>query len=185
MMVEIILFNEIKTPVGASSERLTSESLSRSFKRFIQTADSSDVYAWANETLTQPIRSKHWIIQQWIDWLLWDALWFRQKCKWPNIIVLLIELFIELLNSRNGENVEWCYLTNCILNIKTFHFEFLPQYAELLSVELLSVARFDFSWRYSRFKFQGSRFPGRPRPNLNPGSMFHNKILFQLFYLKI
>ncbi len=58
MMVEIILFNEIKTPVGASSERLMSESLSRSFKRFVQTADS-DVYAWANETLTQPIRSKH------------------------------------------------------------------------------------------------------------------------------
>ncbi len=59
MMVEIILFNEIKMPVGASSERLMSESLSRSFKRFVQTADSSDVYAWANETLTQPIRSKH------------------------------------------------------------------------------------------------------------------------------
>ncbi len=36
-------FNEIKTPVGASSERLMSESLSRSFKRFVQTADSSDV----------------------------------------------------------------------------------------------------------------------------------------------
>ncbi len=36
-----------------------SESLSCSFKRFVQTADSSDVYAWANETLTQPIRSKH------------------------------------------------------------------------------------------------------------------------------
>ncbi len=35
MMVEIILFNEIKTPVGASSERLMSESLSRSFKRLI------------------------------------------------------------------------------------------------------------------------------------------------------
>ncbi len=63
-MVEIILFNEIKTPVGASSEHLMSDSLSCSFKRFVQTADSSDVYAWANETLTQPIRSKHWIIQQ-------------------------------------------------------------------------------------------------------------------------
>ncbi len=87
MMVEMIFFNEIKTPVCASSERLMSESLSRSFKRFVQTADSSDVYAWANETLTQPIRSKHWIIQQWIGWLLWDALWFRLKCKWPNIIV--------------------------------------------------------------------------------------------------
>ncbi len=74
-MVEIILCNEIKMPVGASSERLMSDSLSR----FVQTADSSDVYAWANETLTQPIRSKHWIIQQWIGWLLWDALWFRQK----------------------------------------------------------------------------------------------------------
>ncbi len=47
MMVEMILLNEIKTPVGASSEPL------------IQTADSSDVYAWDNETLTQPIRSKH------------------------------------------------------------------------------------------------------------------------------
>ncbi len=35
MMVEIILFNEIKTLVGASSERLMSESLSRSFKRLI------------------------------------------------------------------------------------------------------------------------------------------------------
>ncbi len=33
MMLEIILFNEIKTPVGASRERLMSESLSRSFKR--------------------------------------------------------------------------------------------------------------------------------------------------------
>ncbi len=32
MMVKIILFNEIKTPVGASSERLMSESLSCSFK---------------------------------------------------------------------------------------------------------------------------------------------------------
>ncbi len=66
MMVEMILLNEIKTPVGASSERLMSESLSCSFKRFVQTADSSDVHAWANETLTQPIRSKHWVIQQWI-----------------------------------------------------------------------------------------------------------------------
>ncbi len=47
-MVEVILFNEIKTPVGANSERLMSESLSRSFKRFVQTADSSDVYAWDN-----------------------------------------------------------------------------------------------------------------------------------------
>ncbi len=45
MMVEIILFNKVKTPVGASSERLMSESLSRSFKRFVQTADSSDGYA--------------------------------------------------------------------------------------------------------------------------------------------
>ncbi len=42
-MVEIILFNEIKMPVGASGEHLMSESLSRSFKRFIKTADSSDV----------------------------------------------------------------------------------------------------------------------------------------------
>ncbi len=58
-MVEVILFNEIKTPVGASSEPLMSEPLSHSFKRFIQTAYSSDVYEWANETLTQPIRSKH------------------------------------------------------------------------------------------------------------------------------
>ncbi len=56
---QIILFNEIKTPVGASNEHLMSDSLSRSFKRFVQTADSSDVYAGANETLTQPIRSKH------------------------------------------------------------------------------------------------------------------------------
>lgn len=44
-MLEMILFNEIKTPVGAVSEHLLSESLSRSFKRFVQTADSSDVYA--------------------------------------------------------------------------------------------------------------------------------------------
>ncbi len=51
---------------------------------------------------------------------------------------LLIELFIELLNSHNGENVEWCCLTNCILNIKTFHFEFWPQYAKFLSVVLIS-----------------------------------------------
>ncbi len=56
---QIILFNEIKTPVGASNEHLMSDSLSRSFKRFVQAADSSNVYAWANETLTQPIRSKH------------------------------------------------------------------------------------------------------------------------------
>ncbi len=55
------------------------------------------------------------------------------------LLYLLIEPFIELLNSRNGEG---CCLTNCILNIKTLHFEFLPQYAEFLS-----VARFDFSWR--------------------------------------
>ncbi len=54
MMVEIILFNEIKTPVDASSERLLSESLSRSFKRFVHTAD---VYTRANETLTQLIHS--------------------------------------------------------------------------------------------------------------------------------
>ncbi len=86
-MVELVLFNEIKTPVGASSERLMSESLSCSFKRFVQTADSPDVYAWANETSTQPIRSKHWIIQQWIGWLIWDTLSFCLKCKWPNIIV--------------------------------------------------------------------------------------------------
>ncbi len=46
-------------PTGASSEHLMSDSLSRSFKRFVQMADSSDVYAWANETLTHPIRSKH------------------------------------------------------------------------------------------------------------------------------
>ncbi len=45
MMVEIILSNEIKMPVGASSERLMSESLSRSFKQFLQMTDSSDVYA--------------------------------------------------------------------------------------------------------------------------------------------
>ncbi len=55
------------------------------------------------------------------------------------LLYLLIEPFIELLNSRNGEG---CCLTNCILNIKTLHFEFLPQYAEFLS-----VAHFDFSWR--------------------------------------
>ncbi len=36
-----------------------SESLSRLFKRFVQMADSSDVYEWPNETLTQPIRLKH------------------------------------------------------------------------------------------------------------------------------
>ncbi len=59
MMVEMILLNEIKTPVGASSERLMSESLSCSLSDSFKTADSSDVYAWANETLTQPIRSKH------------------------------------------------------------------------------------------------------------------------------
>ncbi len=35
MMVEIILFNGIKMPVGARSERLMSESLSRSLKRQI------------------------------------------------------------------------------------------------------------------------------------------------------
>ncbi len=46
MMVEMILFNKIKTPVGASSELLMNESLSCSFKRFVQMADSSDVYAW-------------------------------------------------------------------------------------------------------------------------------------------
>ncbi len=56
---QIIFFYEIKTPAGASSEHLMSDSLSHSFKRFVQTANSSDVYAWANETLTQPIRSKH------------------------------------------------------------------------------------------------------------------------------
>ncbi len=32
---EIIIFNEMKTPLGASSERLVSESLSCSFKRLI------------------------------------------------------------------------------------------------------------------------------------------------------
>ncbi len=67
-MVEMILYHEIKMPVGASSERLMSESLNCSFKRFVQTADSSDVYARTNETLTEPISS-------------------AKKCKWPNIIV--------------------------------------------------------------------------------------------------
>ncbi len=38
----MILFNEIKTPVGASSELLM---MSHWVKRFVQTADSSDVYA--------------------------------------------------------------------------------------------------------------------------------------------
>ncbi len=46
--VEKMLFNRIKTPVGASSEPLVSESLSRSFKRLVQTDDSSDIYEWAN-----------------------------------------------------------------------------------------------------------------------------------------
>ncbi len=36
-----------------------SESLSHSFKRFIQMPDSTDVYALANETLTQLNRLKH------------------------------------------------------------------------------------------------------------------------------
>ncbi len=62
---------KLKTPVGASSELLINESLSRSFKRFVQTTDSSDVYAWANETLTQLIRSKHWIIQQLLIAVRW------------------------------------------------------------------------------------------------------------------
>ncbi len=46
-MMVVILLNKIKTSVGASSEHLLRESLS-SFKRFVQTADSSDVYAWDN-----------------------------------------------------------------------------------------------------------------------------------------
>ncbi len=50
MMVEMILLNENKRPVGASSEHVMSESQCCSFKWFVQTADSSDVYAWANET---------------------------------------------------------------------------------------------------------------------------------------
>ncbi len=37
IIIEIILFNEIKTPVGAGSEGLMSESLSRFFKGFVQT----------------------------------------------------------------------------------------------------------------------------------------------------
>ncbi len=40
MMVEIILLNEIKRPVGVRSEHLMSESLSCSFKRFVQMAVS-------------------------------------------------------------------------------------------------------------------------------------------------
>ncbi len=51
-MVEFTLFNKTKRPVGASSELLMSESFSCSFKRFVQMADPSDVYAWANATLT-------------------------------------------------------------------------------------------------------------------------------------
>ncbi len=85
-MVEILLFNEIKTPVGASSERLMSESLSHSFKRFVQAADSSDVYTWANETLTQPIHSNTESFSNESDGCF-EMLWFRIKCKWPNIIV--------------------------------------------------------------------------------------------------
>ncbi len=73
-MEEMILFNEMKMPVGASSERLMSESLRRFFN-------------WQIHQMFMDIHSKHWIIQQWIGWLLCDALWFRQKCKWPNIIV--------------------------------------------------------------------------------------------------
>ncbi len=84
MMAEMILFNEIKTPVGASSELLMNEPLSRSFKRFVQTTDSSDVYAWANESLTQPIRSKHWIIQQLLIAVRCAVV---QPKMWPNIIV--------------------------------------------------------------------------------------------------
>ncbi len=61
-----------------------------------------------------------------------------KNCSELILLYLLIELFIELLNSHNGENVEWCCLTNCILNIKTFHFEFWPQYAKFLSVVLIS-----------------------------------------------
>ncbi len=120
MMVVIKLFNEIKTPVGASSEPLMSESLSRSFKRFVQTTDSSDVYAWA--------------MKLWLNRFVQNTQSFSNEstgcCEMrcgsaKNVIsdlillYLLIELFIELLNSRNGE---WCCLTNCILNIKTFHF---------------------------------------------------------------
>ncbi len=51
-MVEI---QRNENAVGASRERLMSESLSR---YFVQMADSSDVNAWTNETLTRPIRSK-------------------------------------------------------------------------------------------------------------------------------
>ncbi len=86
-MVEMILYNEIKMPVGASSERLMSESLNCSFKRFVQTADSSDYYARTNETLTERL-----VLPKNLSDLI--------------LLYLLIELFIKLLSSRNGENVE-------------------------------------------------------------------------------
>ncbi len=138
MMVEIILINEIKTPVGASSERLMSESLSRSFKRLIH-----QMFV-------------HGLMKLWLNRFVQNTESFsnesdgccEMRCGSAKnvsdliLLYLLIKLFIELLNSRNVEKVEWCCLTNSILNIKTFHFKFLPQYADFLS-----VACFDFSWR--------------------------------------
>ncbi len=132
--MEIILFNEIKTPVGASSERLMSESLSRSFKRFVK------------RQIHQMFM--HRLMKLWLNWFIQNtesfsnesAVCYEMRCVSAKnvsdliLLYLLIERFIELLNIRNGENVEWCCLTCCILNIKTFHLKFLPQYAEFLSV---------------------------------------------------
>ncbi len=111
MMVEMIC----KRSVGGSSEGLINESLSRSFKRQIH-----QIFMHGLMKQTQPIGSKHWIIQQWLGWL-----W--QKCKWPDITVY-----------AHWTVYDWCCLTRCILNIKTLHVEFVPQYAEFLR---------DFSWR--------------------------------------
>ncbi len=82
----------------------------------------------------------------WFDLILNNIIRLLKKCiiqtrNW--LLYLLIEMFIELLNIFNGENVVWCCLTNCIFNIKYFHFEFLPH------AEFLNVACFDFSWRFS------------------------------------
>ncbi len=134
-MEEMILFNEMKMPVGASSERLMSESLRRFFNWQIHQMFMDGL--WLN-----------WFIQNTESFSNESDGCFEMRCGSAKnisdliLLYLLIEPFIKLLNSHNGENVEWCCLTNCILNIKTFHFGFLPQYAEFLS-----VACFDFSWR--------------------------------------
>ncbi len=92
-------------PVGARSERLMSESLNCSFKRFVQTADSSDVYAWANETLTQPILQNTESFSNESNGCCEMRCGYAKNVSDLILLYLIIELFIELLKSCNVKSL--------------------------------------------------------------------------------